>query len=95
MGSPKLTMADLAARIHVHLQTQERAAHPERFPTNVTVGHKHVFYSGAYAVGRCVAVMSEDHRGTSNLSRENAKLYLEWLDAGNQGTYHDMRERTS
>jgi hypothetical protein len=84
-----IPLVDIAARINAHLK---RFEHDRKInapdPKYRTVPY---YFAGAYSTGKSVAVTYISYQHTSKLKREDALLYLVWLDAGNVGTHYEQQ----
>ena len=78
--APKL--AEIAKRIQAHLDRME-AAQPNRGTTNARYWHP-----SSRAAGPRVAVRYISYQYTNKLTKADAWAYLQWLDAGNEGTHY-------
>lgn len=81
----QLKLAEIAARIDTHLKRME--ADGEINFTNAT-GLATFYNACAYDAGRYVMVRYASYRMPTSLSKKRALLYMEWLDAGNNGTHY-------
>ena len=88
-----MKLAEIASRIDKHLKRFE--ADPKINACRVSHGNtKPYFYASAYARGRYVYVGYITYQGLSHLSKEQALIYLAWLDAGNVGRHLEaLREQ--
>ena len=79
-----MKLKEIAERISVHLKRIE--ADPKLNPWRN--GSTRPFYHAcAWPAGRYVRVKYISYQGFSTLPKVDAELYLEWLDAGNNGRY--------
>lgn len=79
----KLTNIQIAARISEHLK--RLAADPE---ISKPEGKTRYWESNSWAAGKWVYVRYVRYQNETNLNREEALKYLEWLDAGNIGKHY-------
>lgn len=96
-----MKLADIAERINVHLQRMEHD--PVLNPNREFVdgewretgdprrGTKRFYQSWSGPAGSRVRVTYVSYQGALMLRKEEAAAYLAWLDAGNNGTHHNMR----
>lgn len=96
-----MTVKEIARRIDAHLKRFERDSkiNAEQFFLSRRTGKRessgrHYFYAGAWAAGRWVGVIYVSYQGHTNLSRDAASRYLDWLDAGNVGTHYQYEARS-
>ncbi len=91
---------EIAPRIDAHLKRfeRDRKINAERFYESYATGKRessgHPYYSaGAWASGRWVSVVYISYQGHTNLTRDDASRYLDWLDVGNVGTHFCMEAK--
>lgn len=72
-----MNLSEIAAKISAHLNRIEES-------------HKELgwYCARSYVRGRYVAVMYKSYQGASNLTKDEAIAYLDWLDAGNDTAHH-------
>lgn len=80
----KISNTEISRRIAEHLK---------RFAADPAIAHNdkgltRYWNAGSSASGRWVYVRYIAYQGSSNLSRDEAMRYLEWLDAGNVGRHY-------
>ncbi len=102
-----MKLAEIAARIHVHLKRIEAdpklnpyRAHDSsgwRLATEAErqrgEGIRWFFGARASATGRYVSVKYISYQSSTSLSKEEAERYLAWLDAGNIGKHYEALGR--
>ena len=95
-----MKMKEIAERINAHLKrfeadpeiNTEITYHSNRTGKQESAGHR-FYYAGAYYHrGPKVSVTYISYQGHSNLSKDEALRYLEWLDAGNVGRHYEAFE---
>lgn len=87
-----MKLKEIAARISVHLKRFE--ADPEiNKPRGDRMSLTPYYNAGSFAAGRYVGIMYIGYQGHSNISKEAAEEYLEWLDAGNVGKHYWLESR--
>lgn len=77
-----------AARIHAHLKAIEAAA------IKKDRNQRNFYNAGAYAAGSRVGICYVSYQGTSNLTLEEARAYLAWLDAGHTDSHYHWKTET-
>lgn len=85
-----LNLDQIAAEIHVRLKTLE---HDEGWNLAERGGMcaPRIYQPNVWASGNRVMVSYVNYQsGETSLSRAEALVYLEWLDAGNKGTHMAM-----
>lgn len=81
----KLTVKEIAARIAAHLR---RFEHDPKINVECQPGLHCYYMAGAYACGNGrVGVRYVAYQGSTVLTRDDAIVYLVWLDAGNVGDH--------
>lgn len=79
-----MKLAEIASRINAHLKRFEKDpvinATDER-------GLRDYHWATAYSSGRTVCVRYISYQGRTCLTKTQAGIYLEWLDAGNVGRH--------
>jgi len=95
----RLSMAELAEWIHLHLKAMENdpkinTRAPDRIPG--VKGLQRLWHSSAYYAGRGpkIQVTYISFQGSSTLSREEAEIYLAYLESGKTGRHYEaLRDR--
>jgi hypothetical protein len=89
--SNKPPLRDLASAICGYLHRFERDSKinaPDK-PRGTTP----YYNAWAYVAGRYVVVCYVSYQGRSNLTRDEAQVYLDWLKAGNVGTHFQQQRQ--
>lgn len=86
-----MRLEDVANKILVHLKRFE--ADPEVNKAEIKAGKTRLtpyFWVNTWTAGRYVAVQYVSFQGSTNLTKDQALRYLEWLDKGNVGRHYDV-----
>jgi len=80
-------LADLARHIDGYLQKFEADKKINKPHNGKDGGTTPYWRAGACVAGRYVSVQYVSYQGQSNLTKEQARIYLDWLHAGNVGKH--------
>lgn len=90
MATKKMKLAEIAALIHQHLKRIEATP---KLSKPKPKRHLHPYWlSSAHASGRFVYVTYVHYQGASHLTRDEAIIYLAWLDKGYVGKHWEALE---
>lgn len=83
---PELKLNEIAERIYVHLKRFEND--PEINTVDPEYETRPYFSVSCWPGEKWVEVRYINYQHASNLTKKDALIYLEWLDAGNVGLHH-------
>jgi hypothetical protein len=83
-----MKLSEIAERISAHLKRFEADPVINAPIQNRSMSTTPYYYAGAFVAGRYVSIQYVNYQGSSNLTKEVATEYLEWLDAGNVGKHY-------
>lgn len=84
-----MKLVDIAKRIDVHLKRMERDPEINKIIEGTTL--RRFYNANAGRAGSYVGVTFVSYQEGRNLAKPDAEAYLAWLDAGNDGDYHEFR----
>lgn len=82
-----LKLSEIAARIDQHLKRFEASREINKSVRRNRVDTRPYHNACAYSIGRYVFVRYISHEGANSLSKDEALVYLAWLDAGGIGKH--------
>ncbi len=82
-----MKLKEIAEAIAAHLARFE--TDPKANPVDRNYGTHPFYRAGSWASGRYVCVVYVTYQGHSNLTKEQAIQYLDWLNAGNVGRHYE------
>ena len=87
-----MTLSEIAKRIDAHLQRIE--SNPD---LNLESKYGKLFHNAqAWRAGRFCQISYKSYWSPQSISKELARAYLDWLDAGNSGSHQQFeRERAA
>lgn len=83
----KITLTEIAERINAHLKRFEADPKINCIPPGRSMKLHPYWHSRAYQAGNRVSIVYISFQGSTNLTREDAEMYMHWLDAGGIGAH--------
>lgn len=94
MAPKKMTMDEIATLIRAHLKRiEDDPKHNKRIGAASGMRLARYWHSGAGASGRFIYVCYVSYRGSTHLTRDEALIYLAWLDKGHVGRHWQAIEQ--
>jgi hypothetical protein len=81
-----MKLNEIAAEIGKYLTDFEKNHNP------IINGFRRYYHANVHSTGKCVAIQYVGYQLCSNLSKDTALAYLEWLQAGNIGKHYDFEK---